>query len=329
MLSPVLERVERRRVRRRQVRLRRLGALLVVAAAAGIGVWFGLDARHAAVVPVRPAATPRTHVRVHPKTQVPMHEYLVFGAPLLRHRFTPRLSAASAIVVDAASGRVLWALHPHSRRRIASTTKIMTALLALRHLRPHDLVTVGRSVPRVPLVKEGLRRGERVPAWKLLYGLLLFSGNDDALALAIASAGSRPAFVDEMNEEAHRLGLRDTHFAGPSGVVDRDNYSSAWDLAALTRVAMRDPRFRAIVRTRVKRVKWSAPTFAKVYVNKNLLLWRYRGATGVKTGYTSKSGPCIVASATRGGTSLIAVVLDSPNEYVDAARLLDLGFRSR
>ena len=335
MLSPVLERVERRRVRRRQVRLRRLGALLVVTAAAGIGVWMGRDARHAAAGPVRPAGVPRTHahvrvhVYVHAKARVALHEYLVFGAPLVRHRFTPALSAASAIVIDAASGRVLWALHAHERRPIASTTKIMTALLALRRLRPNDLVTVDRSVPRVPLVKEGLRRGERVPAWKLLYGLLLYSGNDDALALAIASAGSRPAFVAEMNEEAKLLGLHDTHFAGPSGVVDRDNYSSAWDLAALTRVAMRDPRFRAIVRTRLKRVSWSPPTFAKVYMNKNLLLWRYPGATGVKTGYTSKSGPCIVASATRGHTSLIAVVLDSANEYVDAARLLNLGFRSR
>jgi D-alanyl-D-alanine carboxypeptidase (penicillin-binding protein 5/6) len=329
MLSPVLERVERRRVRRRRVRLRRLGALLVVAAAAGVGVWFGRDTRHAATVPLHRTAVPRTQVSVHAKARVPIREYLVFGAPLLRHRFMPTLRAASAIVIDASSGRVLWALHPHARRRIASTTKIMTALLALRRLHPHDLVTVDPSVPRVPLVKEGLRRGERVPAWKLFYGLLLYSGNDDALALAIASAGSRPAFVDEMNDEARLLGLHDTHFAGPSGVVDRDNYSSAWDLAALTRVAMRDARFRAIVRTRMKRVAWAPPTFSKVYVNKNLLLWRYRGATGVKTGYTSKSGPCIVASATRGHTSLIAVALDSANEYVDAARLLNLGFRPR
>jgi D-alanyl-D-alanine carboxypeptidase (penicillin-binding protein 5/6) len=327
MAFPVLERVEQRRERRRQVRLRRLTALLVLAAAAGSGVWFGREARHAAAVPLRAAATAGIEERVRPQVRHPARERLVFGAPLLRHRFAPGLGAASAILVDAATGRVLWALHPHARRRIASTTKIMTALLALRRLGPRDLVTVDPSVPRVPLVKEGLRRGERVRAWKLFYGLLLFSGNDDALALAIASAGSRPAFVDEMNAEARTLGMHDTHFAGPSGVVDHDNYSSAWDLAALTRVAMRDPRFRAIVRTRVKRVAWSAPTFAKVYLNKNLLLWRYRGATGVKTGYTSKSGPCIVATATRERTSLIAVVLDSGNEYVDAARLLNLGFR--
>jgi D-alanyl-D-alanine carboxypeptidase len=252
----------------------------------------------------------------------------VAGPVLLHHRFEPALSARAAILVDARTGHVLWALHPHQRRHIASTTKIMTALLALRRVQPHDVIKVDPSVPLVPLVKEGLRAGERVQAWKLFYGLLLYSGNDDALALAIASAGSRNAFVREMNDEARTLGLHETHFRSPSGVEDEDNYSSAWDLAALTRVAMRNARFDAIVRTRLKRVPWSAPTFAKEYVNKNLLIGTYRGATGVKTGYTTKAGRCLVASARRGNVSLIAVVLDAPNEYVDAKRLLNLGFRS-
>ena len=131
-----------------------------------------------------------------------------------------------------------------------------------------------------------------------------------------------------MNAEAKLLGLRDTHFSTPSGVRDADNYSSAWDLAALTRVAMRNPRFRQIVQTRVEHVKWSAPTFAKIYINNNRMLTTYPGANGVKTGYTHKAGPCLVASATRGGVSLIAVVLDSPNMYADATRLLDFGFAS-
>jgi D-alanyl-D-alanine carboxypeptidase len=223
---------------------------------------------------------------------------------------------------------VLWTKRAHERRQVASTTKIMTALLALRRLGPHDVVTVDRSVPRVPLVREGLRAGERVEAWKLFYGLLLYSGNDDALALAIAAAGSRPAFVHAMNAEALRLNLRDTHFRSPSGVEDEDNYSSAWDLAALTRVALRNARFRAVVRTRRKEVAWSAPTNAKVYVNKNLMLTRYPGAIGVKTGYTTKAGHCLVAAATRHGRTLIAVVLASRDMYADATRLLDLGFGS-
>jgi D-alanyl-D-alanine carboxypeptidase len=252
---------------------------------------------------------------------------LLVGKPALRgHRL--RLTARSAILVDARSGRVLWALRSHRKRPVASTTKIMTAHLALRRLRPRDLVTVDPKATRVPLVKEGLRPNERVRAWKLLYGLLLYSGNDDAVALAIAAAGSRPAFVAAMNREAKRLGLRDTHFSTPSGVLDSRNYSSAWDLAALTRVAMRNVRFRRIVRTRVAHVPWSAPTYAKVYLNKNLLLGTYPGANGVKTGYTSKSGHCLVASARRGKVELIAVVLHARDDYGDVRRLLDLGFRT-
>jgi D-alanyl-D-alanine carboxypeptidase len=204
----------------------------------------------------------------------------------------------------------------------------MTAILALERLRPKDVVRVDRAAPRAALLREGLRAGERVRAWKLLYGLMLFSGNDDALALAVAAGGSRSAFVEEMNEKAHELGLRHTHFRSPSGVIDRDNHSSAWDLAALTRYAMRNARFRAVVRTRIKRVSWAAPTFAKVYVNKNPLLGRYPGADGVKTGWTTLAGHCLVASAHRGDKRLIAVVLASSDAYGDARRLLDFGFRS-
>jgi serine-type D-Ala-D-Ala carboxypeptidase (penicillin-binding protein 5/6) len=252
---------------------------------------------------------------------------LVHGPVALRGTALP-ITAPAAILVDRTSGQMLWARRAHERRQVASTTKIMTAMLALRRLRPDDVVTVDRSVPRVPLVREGLRAGERVEAWKLFHGLLLYSGNDDALALAIAAAGSRPAFVHAMNAEVLRLDLRDTHFRSPSGVEDVDNYSSAWDLAALTRVAMRSVRFRELVRTKRKQVPWAAPTYSKIYVNKNLMLTRYPGANGVKTGYTHRAGHCLVATATRKGISLIAVVLDSRDMYADAAKLLDLGFGS-
>src|SRR5205823_10455476 len=179
--------------------------------------------------------------------------------------------------------------------------KIMTALLAVERLRPTQVIRIARSVPRVAPFKEGLRAGERVPAWKLLYALMLYSGNDDALALAIGVSGSRGAFVHLMNERARALGLHDTHFAGPSGLVDADNYSSAWDLAALSRYALRNPWFRKVVRTRIERVKWSAPTYGKVYVNHNHLLGAFRGADGIKTGWTTVASHCLVASASRHG----------------------------
>ena len=240
-----------------------------------------------------------------------------------------KLTARAGILIDQVTGQVLWAKYPHRRLPIASTTKIMTATLALERLVPHAAVTIDPSVPRVAPFREGLRAGERVEAWKLLYGLLLYSGNDDALALAIAAAGSRPAFIMLMNAKAAQLGLHDSHFRSPSGVIDDGNYSSAWDLAALARYAMRNPRFRAVVRTRVKRVPWAAPTYSKIYVNKNHLLGTYPGANGIKTGWTTKAGHCLVASAERRGIRLIAVVLGSPDAYKDTRRLLDYGFSTR
>jgi len=236
------------------------------------------------------------------------------------------VTARSGILVDADAGRVIWEKAAHARRPIASTTKVMTATLVLEHLPLDSVVKVPVAATRTPLVREGLRKGERVPAWKLLDGLLIFSGNDDAYALAAATAGSKPRFVKLMNEKARALGLRDTHYTSVSGVVDKGNYSSAWDLAALARYALRDPRFRKVVDTRIARVRWSAPTFAKVYVNKNQLLQTYRGADGVKTGWTTLAGHCLVASARRGGRGLIAVVLHATDPYGDVRRLLNFGF---
>jgi D-alanyl-D-alanine carboxypeptidase (penicillin-binding protein 5/6) len=236
------------------------------------------------------------------------------------------IAAPAAILVDENTGAVLWAKRPHERRPIASTTKIMTGVLALEHLPLTKVVRVNPLVPRVALGREGLRAHERVAVWKLLDGLLLFSGNDDALQLAISTSGARGAFLDLMNEKAHELGLADTHYTSPSGVVDRGNYSSAYDLAALARYAMAIPRFRAIASTHIAHVKWSPPTYAKTYVNKNQLIGTYRGADGVKTGWTTIAGHCLVASARRGRTSLIAVVLHSPNPYGDVRRLLNFGF---
>jgi D-alanyl-D-alanine carboxypeptidase len=251
---------------------------------------------------------------------------LLPGAPRLERAGMGAITAPSAILVDAGTGAVLWGKRTNQRRPIASTTKIMTGVLALEHLPPAKVIRVNPLVTRVALSRDGLRAHERVPVWKLMYGLLLFSGNDDALELAIATSGSKGAFLRLMNEKAKELGLRDTHYTSPSGVVDRGNYSSAYDLAALARYAMAIPRFRAITSTHIAHVKWAKPTYAKIYVNKNLLLGTYRGVDGVKTGWTTIAGHCLVASARRGGTRLIAVLLHSPNPYGDARRLLNFGF---
>jgi serine-type D-Ala-D-Ala carboxypeptidase (penicillin-binding protein 5/6) len=318
--NSVLTRVERRRPRRRR---RAPFALLFVAVLAGAGVvaFRHFDTRTTPVAAASPKVTGVRPVHTtHPAAKVS----LLSAARPLHGR--PRVTARSAILVDGDTGRVLWEKAPHRRRPIASTTKIMTATLVLERLPLDRVVKVPAAAVRTPLVREGLRRGERVPAWKLLDGLLIFSGNDDAYALAAAAAGSKPRFVKLMNEKARALGLRDTHFTSVSGVVDKGNYSSAWDLAALTRYALRDARFRQTVATKIAHVRWSAPTFAKVYVNKNQLLRSYRGADGVKTGWTTLAGHCLVASAHRGGRGLIAVLLQSGDPYRDARRLLNFGF---
>jgi serine-type D-Ala-D-Ala carboxypeptidase (penicillin-binding protein 5/6) len=239
-----------------------------------------------------------------------------------------KIRAPAAIVVDAATGQILWSKREHMRRPIASTTKIMTALVAMERLRPNDVVRVTREAARVPW-GEGLKAGERVPAWKLFYGLLLSSANDTAVALAVAAGGTRERFLKFMNQKARALGLRHTQYRSASGLIDKGNYSTVYDLAMLTRHALRNPRFRSIVATKHRRVWWRKPTGAKLYENHNKLLWRYAGADGVKTGYTRASGPCLVASATRNGIQLITVVLDSPDHYGDTIHLLDYGFRHR
>jgi D-alanyl-D-alanine carboxypeptidase len=247
--------------------------------------------------------------------------------PISQHGIS--VTARSAILIDGNTGDVLWGKDVHVRHPIASTTKIMTAIVAMERLQPHELVTVPAAVRRVPPFNEGLRPGEKVQAWKLFYGALLFSGNDTALTLAVGAGGTRSHFVDLMNAKALELGMTDSHFRSPSGLEDKDNYSTAWDMAALARYAMWNPRFRAVVRTRVKHVPWAAPTYEKIYVNHNHLIGAYPGADGVKTGWTTLAKHCLVASVKRHGVWLIAVILGADDMYGDVKKVFAYGFSQR
>jgi D-alanyl-D-alanine carboxypeptidase (penicillin-binding protein 5/6) len=236
----------------------------------------------------------------------------------------PRLAASSAILEDLDTGQVLFALRPGDRRPIASITKIMTALLAIESLPPSRLVDVGSDAAETPGSSLGLEVGERISALDLLYALLLQSSNDAAVALADAVSGSTPAFVRLMNARAADLGLTDTHFASPNGLDDR-GYSSASDLALLTRTAYQSALFGRVVDTKTRDIP--APSGPPRHIqNRNALLWLYSGAIGVKTGFTSAAGNCLIATAARESGRMLAVVLGEPDDaFDDAATLLNYG----
>lgn len=237
-----------------------------------------------------------------------------------------RVTATAAILVDAGTGQVLYDRNANLPWPPASTTKIMTALVALERARLDTPIEVSRPVARF---REGsvvgLPERARIPLRDLLYALLLPSGNDVALAIAEGVGGSVPGFVDLMNEKAMALGATQTHFTAPHGLYDRAHYTTAYDLSLMARAAMQYPTFRAIVQSR----SWVfAPPGrpARRLFNHNRFLSRYPGADGIKTGYVHESGHTLVASATRDGWRLIAVLLHSGDPYGDAARLLSLGF---
>jgi D-alanyl-D-alanine carboxypeptidase (penicillin-binding protein 5/6) len=242
----------------------------------------------------------------------------------------PVLSAPSAMLADLDTGQVLFARNADSERPIASLTKIMTALLILERSTPTDVVTVESNAviaesDRPGISALGLETGERISVENLFFALLLQSANDAAVALADHVSGSEARFVNRMNARAATLRMRRTSFRSPSGLDDR-GYSTARDLVTLTRAAMATEGFASVVSTEFRTIP--APGGGERHVqNRDVLLWLYPGATGVKTGYTSKAGYCVVATAKRDGRRLVAVVLGAPSDaFSDAAALMDYGF---
>jgi D-alanyl-D-alanine carboxypeptidase (penicillin-binding protein 5/6) len=240
----------------------------------------------------------------------------------------PAIKARSAILVDVDSGRTLFQLDPHGRHAPASLTKVVTALVALDHLRLDDLVSVPVSINQLPWdsTRMGLRAGERLTVRELLYGLFLNSGNDAAITLSEA-AMPRAAFIALMNARAAALGMADTHFVNPIGLDDPGHYTSAADLAiASTELVRRFPEVAAMAA--VLNLTLAATTTHHAYAlyNLNELLRKYPGATGLKTGWTGRAGGCLIATATRDGRHLMVVVLASPRIFDEAAALLDYGF---
>ena len=229
------------------------------------------------------------------------------------------VSAAAAVLMDADSGRLLYDKNGEKRMLIASTTKLMTALVALEQggLQQEITVTGGHMAEGSSMY---LRPGEKLTLETLLYGLLLSSGNDAALAVTECMGGAVP-FVARMNEKAAELGMENTHFANPNGLDDEAHYSTAEDMAKLAAAAMDDPVLRRVASTRTARIGGRALT------NHNKLLSRVEGCVGLKTGYTRAAGRTLVSCAERDGVRLVAVTLQDGDDWNDHASLYEQGFR--
>lgn len=312
-------------------------ALLVVAVGVSLGVVVGgvLSSAPDAARPARASPEPAWSVSapreptaepvaVEPAAQVPR---LLYAEDAYRLDIRPKLTAESFVAIDAEEGTVLIAHAEKRRRPIASLTKVMTALIVIEDGHLDRKIRVPKQATTVEPSREGLKAGRWYERRLLLYSMLMVSANDSAEALGYAAGGGSLArFYRRMNERARALGMTRTHYASTSGLNDETNLSTALDQAVLARAALRNPTFAKIVRTKRKVVDWPAPTYAKEWVNHNRMLVTYPGTYGVKTGYTSAAGACLVVAVERGGRHVIAVVLDSDNIWADMPRLVDIAF---
>lgn len=230
------------------------------------------------------------------------------------------ISAQKAILLDGITGRVLYEKRPDDKSLIASTTKIMTAILVCENCNVLDLVQIPKEAVGIEGSSIYLKEGEVLTVQELLYGMMLHSGNDAATALAIFCGGSVEAFARMMNAKAKELKMNGSHFANPHGLDAAEHYSTARDLAILAKYAMQNPIFAQTVSAKTVRMG------NRYLTNHNKLLWRVEGAEGVKTGFTKAAGRILVSSATRDGRRLIAVTIEDGNDWADHAALYQQGF---
>ncbi len=236
----------------------------------------------------------------------------------------PVTNAKAAVLYEPARNRFLYTKNENARLPMASTTKIMTALVAAERLSPEDVV----SIPKEAVGTEGssayFKEGEELTVKELLYAVLLQSANDASVALAVHTAGSTEAFALLMNEKADSLGLSDTNFTNPHGLHNDEHYTTAHDLALIAAAALKNPLVKEIAAT--ERMTITTSTDTRTFLNHNKLLHLYDSCIGVKTGFTKNAGRCLVGAAERDGVLLISVTLNDPCDWMDHEKLLDLGF---
>ena len=236
------------------------------------------------------------------------------------------VSAKAAIVVNAETGGVIFSQNADEKLPMASTTKIMTAILLCENCELKNTVVATKEMVTVEGSSMGLLEGDVVSFEALLYGMMLPSGNDAATTAAIAMAGSLESFALMMNKKAAEIGMDSTNFVTPSGLDADEHYSTARDMAKLAVYAMQNPIFRKAVSSETKTLQYGNPPYRRTLKGHNKILSLYEGGNGIKTGYTSKSGKCLVSSAERNGKRVIAVTLNDSSTLENHSKLLDLGF---
>jgi D-alanyl-D-alanine carboxypeptidase (penicillin-binding protein 5/6) len=236
------------------------------------------------------------------------------------------VTAKSAIVIEAATGKVLYEKNANDRRYPASTTKIMTLITALEEGNVNDVVTASSTAATTEGSSLWLTAGEQLPMLDMLYGIMLVSGNDATVAVAEHISGSVSAFARLMTFKAQALGATHTNFTNSSGLPDVNHYTTAADMAKITAYGYKLPLLTQIVATKEKTMPWQGQAHDRDLFNENRMLWIYDGANGVKTGYTEDAGSCLVSAAKRNGVQLITVVFDSEQMWIDSTALLNYGF---
>ncbi len=234
-------------------------------------------------------------------------------------------SAKATVVINADSGEIIYSHNCDERLPMASTTKIMSAWLLCEYDDLEREITATKEMVTVEGSSMGLLAGDKVKLRDLVYGMLLPSGNDAANTAAIATSGSVEAFVDKMNKRAQDMGLKDTHFVTPSGLDADEHYTTAYELALITREALKNPVFAKAVSSKTATLYYGNPPYRRTLTNHNKLLRYYDDVIGVKTGFTKKSGRCLVSAASKDGATVIAVTLNDPNDWQDHRALLDYG----
>lgn len=245
--------------------------------------------------------------------------------------FDLKLTAQSAILIEASTGRGIWEKDADVRHYPASMTKMMTGILALEKLPPKADVVISPNAAATEDCPLEIVAGECLSADNIITGMLMESDNGAAVAIAEAVDGSVSQFVQRMNERAQEIGMSNTHFVNPNGLTEANHYSTARDMAKLARFAMNNTKFREIVSTKNQVIHWEVPARQqKLAENTNKLLANYNGMNGIKTGWTEAAGGCLAASARRNGVELIAIVMQTPgpdDRFADARKLLDYGFK--